>query len=497
MPHTIDGDSHISRYLAAQPELNTSLEYNNDSGVLYDASMTGKSDARTALVAGAGMSRSTASKYAQFVGPGMLSGLMVAPHHLEHDKHKAPGASLTSQLTKLSDALRLSNKHTEMAWIGPTKVDIDRSAAVPRHHGLASMLEVDDGLAGVEGGAEVSVILPMKICGALASMGYDSGTVHNVGKLVRNNMMTVDAPASDKPMAFTEIEGEVKKMLEGFFKSYWPNAKRVRSVKFNSNEPVLLINDFGRCGGVKLGSVVTEVIEQLQNKHNVWPVRVYAGSFIEGDEADGPEFSVTLLNVQNTEIGGPSMIQLLDHPCNTLGWNGCMRREVWNGRDLLERFEKAETAKDKAAALPEKMQEVSIADKGAGVVKNKSAAAASAEADNQAKAPDEAEPREVEHDEAEPEEVEADDAEPDEVEPDEPGYSYDDPHKDRPAVRYPTWDHSTKSESLIDLIGRQGAKDNPGAQPGDSPKSVEGSMDPEAERKKRTESSASEDFVVL
>lgn len=482
MPHTIDGDSHISRYLAAQPELNTSLEYNSDSGVLYDASLSGKAHARTALVAGAGMSRAMASKYAQFVGPGMLSGLMVAPRAVEHDKNKAPGTYLGSQLTKLSDALRLGNKHTEMAWVGPTKLDIDRSAEVPRYHGMASVLEVEDGVAGKDQGAEVSVILPIKICGALAAMGYDSRTVHNVGRIVRDNMMTVDAPTSDKPMAFSAISSEVETMIDGLFKPWWPNEKRVRTVRFNSNEPVLLINDFGRCGGVKLGSVVTEVLEQLQKKHNTWPVRIYAGNFIEGDDPNGPEFSVTLLNVQNTDIGGPSMIQLLDAPCNTLGWNGCMRREVWNGRDLLERFDKPEDVEAKANELPQQMQKTTLAGK---------------EAKHGAKLSNNEEDDLGEGMEPGNEEAEPDDAEPGETEPDEAEHSYDDPHKDRGPVHHPTWDHSTKSESLIDIVSKQATKDNPGAQPGDSPKSVEGSMDKAAEKKRRTQSSTSDDFIVL
>lgn len=457
MAHVVDGDGHISRYLSAQPSLNSSLDYNSDSGVLYDASLTSKAHARTALVTGAGMSRATAAKYAQFVGPGMLSGLMVAPRSVEHDKNKAPGTSLGSQLTRLSDALRLGNKHTEMQWIGPTTLDLDRGADVPRYHGMAAMLEVDDGLAGVDGGAEASVVLPMKICGALASMGYDSKTVHNVGKLVRNNMMSVDAPVSDKPLAFSSIESTVGGMLDGLFKPWWPNQKRVRSVHYNSNEPVLLINDFGRCGGVKLGSVVTEVLEQLHSKHNTWPVRVYAGNFIEADEANGPEFSLTLLNVVNTDIGGPSMIQLLDHPCNTLGWNGCMRREVWNGRDLLERFETEEAA--------EKMQLLNLKDD-----------SPNAEAD--------------EADDEDGEDMETEDTGPDKT-------PFDDPFEGREPVRHPSWEHTTKSESLYDLVKNQGSSSPPGAQPGDSPKSEEGSLDKGAEKKARTESTGSEGFTFL
>jgi hypothetical protein len=465
MAHVVDGDGHVSRYLAAQPELNTSLEFNADSGVLYDASMAAKAHAGTALVAGAGMSRATAAKYAQFVGPGMLSGLLVAPRSVEHDKNKAPATSMVSQLTKLSDALRLGNKHTEMTWIGPKNPELGLTEAdTSRYHGMASMLEVDDGLVDSASGAEVSVVLPMKICGALASMGYDSRTVHNVGKLVRNNMMSADAPATDKPMAFSSISSEVEKMLEGLFKPWWPNPKRARSVNFNSNEPVLLVNDFGRCGSLKLGAVVSETLDQLQRLHNIWPVRVYAGNFIEGEQSD---FSITLLNVVNTDIGGPSMIQLLDHPCSTLGWNGCMRREVWNGRDLLERYDKTD---DEVATGLQSLE----------LDESEESTESAGDTDD------------ADDDDSDGALEAADDPDPDKA-----PFDYQDPYANRAPVRHPSWGHSTRHESLLDVVKQQASIDSSGAQAGDSPKSEAGSLDKTSEKKRRTESTSSEGFIVL
>lgn len=477
MVHTVDSDGHIGRYLAAQPELNTSLEYNADSGVLYDASLANKSHAQIAVVAGPGLSRAMAAKYAQFVGPGMLSGLMVAPGTVEHDKHAVPKTSLTSQLIKLADALRLGNKETEMAWIGPAKVNVDRTGDASRHHGMATVLEIDDGVAGSDQGAEVSVILPMKIAGAVAAMGYDAQIVHKVGRLVRDNMMTANAPMSDKSFAFAEIATSVEAMLDDIFKP----ADHVRKVHFNSNEPVLLINDFGRCGGVKLGSVVTEVLEQLHEKHNVWPVRVYAGTFIEGDDSEGPEFSATLVNVTNTEIGGPSMIQLLDQPCNTLGWNGCMRREVWNGRELLERFEKPEQPPHQATVAPGQAASTAVNDVAEIGEAGPEHVPVSLEDDDEVE--------DVDHNRL--------DEDPEVVDEEQPQqYSYDDPHRDRAPVKYPTWEHSTQHGSLIDLVRSQNTGKPPEAGVDDD--SVEqADTDAATTEKIRTGSTSSEGFVVL
>jgi len=92
--------------------------------------------------------------------------------------------------------------------------------------------------------------------------------------------------------------------------------------------------------------VIDIVGVEVREKWNVWPVRVYAGAFLgpsslgerEGDGDDtGRGFSITLLNVVNTDIGGPSMPQLLDADCHAPEWNAFMRREVWSGRDLVSR----------------------------------------------------------------------------------------------------------------------------------------------------------------
>jgi len=99
----------------------------------------------------------------------------------------------------------------------------------------------------------------------------------------------------------------------------------------NSNEPVVLINHGG--GDSRL---VDQTVAQLHHEHNIWPVRVYAGQYI-------PEkgTSVTLLNVVNTDIGGPSMVQLLDAPCEAPEWSRWQRREAWRERELLCREEQS------------------------------------------------------------------------------------------------------------------------------------------------------------
>jgi len=85
-------------------------------------------------------------------------------------------------------------------------------------------------------------------------------------------------------------------------------------------------------------------------------VRVYAGALLPlvpsaGGEDDGqasavPAFSITLLNVVNTDIGGPSMPQLLDADCDAPEWHQILRREVWREHELVSREDFAGVGSD-------------------------------------------------------------------------------------------------------------------------------------------------------
>ncbi|RMZ84685.1 hypothetical protein DV737_g945, partial [Chaetothyriales sp. CBS 132003] len=172
-------------------------------------------------------------------------------------------------------------------------------------------------------------VLLLKICGALTAQ-YNPQTVVNVAQLVKNNTMTAVYGGKEVTENTASAAAELVNGLLG------SSETRTRSVKVNTNEPVLLVNN-SNLSELTFNCVVTKTIEQLQRRWNIWPVRIYAGRFFSDSETC---FSISLLNVVNTDIGGPSMIQLLDAPCEATGWLSYVRREVWNGRELLEKDER-------------------------------------------------------------------------------------------------------------------------------------------------------------
>lgn len=102
---------------------------------------------------------------------------------------------------------------------------------------------------------------------------------------------------------------------------------------------------------MELGSVVAEVVAQLLADYSIRPVRVLAGSYMTSLNGNG--FSITLLNVVNTDIGGPSMIELLDDPCEAVGWTAPIQTTTWERKNqrTLDQEVKGEAIDERPSGL--------------------------------------------------------------------------------------------------------------------------------------------------
>ena len=207
--------------------------------------------------------------------------------------------------------------------------------------------------AGREGGA--GTVLAMKICGALAAMNYGAAEMGRVGKLVDKNLISMNVIETAGALLMDHLPDTVTSTL----KTMLDRGNNYRAfVNVNSNEPVLLINNLGGLSATDLGLVTDEVLKQLQETWSVWPVRIYAGSYMESRKDKG--FSISILNVVNTDIGGPNMIQLLDASCNAPGWESdFVRKESWNGRTMLGRYEGVVNLPQRDRTLPLSVKPVS------------------------------------------------------------------------------------------------------------------------------------------
>ncbi|ETI20981.1 hypothetical protein G647_07324 [Cladophialophora carrionii CBS 160.54] len=193
---------------------------------------------------------------------------------------------------------------------------------------------------------------------------YSDEDVAKVGALVTSNVKTVHSAqvrdeiehvtgaASNGPTKPWDVPRlTVETLLKGLLDR---DVTRDSAVHVNSNEPVVLVNLDGDNAGREdaekrdtLNYVVDIATTELRDVWNIWPVRVYGAyglpmakpGYGQGDVEEGsvPGFSITLLNVVNTDIGGPSMPQLLDASCDATEWGWVVRKELWRDRDLVSR----------------------------------------------------------------------------------------------------------------------------------------------------------------
>jgi dihydroxyacetone kinase len=203
-------------------------------------------------------------------------------------------------------------------------------------------------------------VLVHKISGALAATGASLEDVYKVAKLTAENIVSVGAsldhvhvpgrappdPNSSEKLADGEVEigmgihnepgsgrekVELPKLVERMLQQLLDQKDKDRAfLQVNSNEVVLLINNLGGVSVLELGGITAEVVGQLEKNYNIKPVRVLSGTYMTS--LNGLGFSISILNVVNTNIGGPSMLQLLDAPCEATGWAAPVKKETWEAK---------------------------------------------------------------------------------------------------------------------------------------------------------------------
>ncbi|RWA07159.1 hypothetical protein EKO27_g7949 [Xylaria grammica] len=228
----------------------------------------------------------------------------------------------------------------------------------------------DDVGVGREKGGKVGrrgiagTVLVHKISGALAAQGAPLEQVAKVAKLTADNLVSVGAslehvhvpgrappdPKAEGSLGADEVEigmgihneagsGRAKVQLPDLVKTMLSqlldkNDKDRAFLNVNSNEVVLLVNNLGGVSVLELGGITTEVVKQLGGL-GIKPVRIISGTFMTS--LNGLGFSISLLNVVNTEIGGPSMIQLLDYPSEATGWSVPISKNTWEAKNTNKR----------------------------------------------------------------------------------------------------------------------------------------------------------------
>ncbi|ROT34560.1 dihydroxyacetone kinase [Sodiomyces alkalinus F11] len=211
-------------------------------------------------------------------------------------------------------------------------------------------------------------VLIHKIAGALAARGRSLKEVAKVARLAAENLVSVGAslehvhvPGRAVPGEEDEEEGALAlgEVELGMGIHNEPGSGRARDLELpelvrrmlaqlldksdedrafldvNSNEVVLLVNNLGGVSVLELGGITTEVVAQLDKSYGICPVRILSGTYMTS--LNGLGFSITLLNVVNTDIGGPGMVELLDDPAEATGWSAPISKDTWEAKNQATR----------------------------------------------------------------------------------------------------------------------------------------------------------------
>lgn len=216
----------------------------------------------------------------------------------------------------------------------------------------------------------------VKICGALAEAGTDLDEIERVGQLVADNLISLgaslgrvhvpgkalaEAEEEDERLGpgmveigmgvhnepgceqtKTDLPGLVKRMLAQMLDTR--DADRGYLHVKQSDQTLLLINNYGGVSNLELGAIVTEVTFQLEKDYVIKPRRVIAGPIY--GSLNGQGFGLSLLRLVETDLGpGKSMLDLFDAPAQATGWSANIRRDTWE--NIYVDTQEAEVAEER------------------------------------------------------------------------------------------------------------------------------------------------------
>ena len=347
---------------------NPSLALDPAHKIIYRRPGYGPASQRTHIISGGGSGHEPS--FAGMVGPGLLSAA-VAGTIFASPSAEQIRAAIMGRVEPGSGVLVTVMNYTGDVLNFGVGVEKARAAGVE-----VEMVVVGDDVgvgrakAGKVGRRGIAgTVLVHKISGALAAQGRGLGEVAKVARLVAENLVSVGAslehvhvPGRAKPDASSAEylkDGEVEigmgihneqgssretlglpEMVQKMLAQMLDQTDDDRAfLKVNSNEVVLLVNNLGGVSVLEMGGIVAEVAAQLEKSYGIRPVRVLSGTFMTS--LNGLGFSITLLNVVNTDIGGPSMIELLDYPCEATGWSTPISKTTWEEKNTATREQDA------------------------------------------------------------------------------------------------------------------------------------------------------------
>lgn len=353
---------------------NPSVALDAENKIIYRRPREGQ-PSQVSIISGGGSGHEPS--FSAMVGPGLLSAAVAGTIFASPSAEQVRKAIMSRVDTDKGVLVTVMNYTGDILNFG---MAVEKAKAAGLN--VEMVVVADDVGVGREKGGKVGrrgiagTVFVHKIAGALAAQGAGLDKVHKVAALVAENLVSVGAsldhvhvpgrappdPKSKESLGPGEAEVgmgihnepgsgratvELPELVGTMVTQLLDQNDSDRAfLNLNSNEVVLLVNNLGGVSVLELAGITAEVVKQL-DKWGIQPVRILSGTYMTS--LNGLGFSISLLNVVNTDIGGPSMIQLLDYPCEATGWAAPISKNTWEAKNIATR---EDTAASEQVARP-------------------------------------------------------------------------------------------------------------------------------------------------
>ncbi|MCJ1401621.1 hypothetical protein MMC11_004837 [Xylographa trunciseda] len=378
--HFLDDASHaVVTALRSLTITNPSLVFDEPNKIVYrHPSSISSSHEKVSLICGGGSGHEPA--FAGYVGRGLLTACVAG------SIFASPSAEQIR--TCLAHRLPPDSPGTLVIVMNYTGDVLNFGMGVEKARAMGREVEIvvveDDVGVGREKGGKVGrrgisgACLVVKACGALAEMGISLEDTARIGRLIGQNVVSVavslsrthvpgrpveDAAEEAERLPFgtmeigmgihnepgcekleTDLPGVVSKMLAQLLDQ--SDGDRAYIKIQEADQTVMLVNNFGGLSNLELGAITTEVWTQLGKTYGIKPVRVITG--VLNGSLNGLGFGISLLKLVDTGLGQKkSMLELIDFPCEAIGWPAPISTQTWEGsyKDIQHKEDSSETIK--------------------------------------------------------------------------------------------------------------------------------------------------------
>ncbi|KAG0650753.1 Dihydroxyacetone kinase 1 [Hyphodiscus hymeniophilus] len=369
--HFINDPTHlVDTALHSLTLTNPSLALDKQNRIIYRRpSKESAKDPKVSIISGGGSGHEPGM--AGFVGKGLLTAAVAGTIFASPSAEQVRRAIFTRVPLEKGVLVITMNYTGDVLNFGMATEKARASGIAANFYAIGDDVGVGRKKGGKVGRRGIGgTILLIKMCGALAEAGGNLSEVYNLAKRVAGNIVSVGAsmervhmPGREVPSPTSYGTTATAEIEVGMGIHNEPGSHRVAVALpqlvnillhqmldpqdedrcfcdiSRNDQVVLFVNNLGGLSKLEEGGILDEIAKQLKENWIIVPLRIISGTFLTS--LNGMGFSVSLLKLENTELGaGKSMLDLLDAPSEAVGWTAPVQPVTWeeDNSDTMDEY---------------------------------------------------------------------------------------------------------------------------------------------------------------